>query len=148
LPSTAQSNIFGDLHLNWKRAPGSIVARLPQVALAPKNIASLVARRTEGGSPATAAPMNDTQRLAFATEMKKRTSVAAPPFRVSVATVKQMTGPPPPPPPPTVVVRLPVSKMLSPGAAEENEAARRALCAAYEGHVPNLPADFCQQTPH
>jgi hypothetical protein len=51
----------------------------------------------------------------------------------------------PPPPAPQIQPRAHVGgKVLSQGAAEENAAAKRALCAAYGGKVPKAPADFCK----
>ena len=99
----------------------------------------------------TTMAMNTAQRRAFATAVMNRPKVTAP------VVIKAIVGtpnrvPPPPPPPlrqvPQIAPRVLSKAALSHGAAEEDADVRRALCAAYEGHVPNLPADFCQQNPH
>jgi hypothetical protein len=152
-PSDVRPVWFGDLHLNWTPAPPPPMAAgtMSRAALQPQATSASTKAATKQELLSTTMAMNTAQRRAFAAAVMNRPKVTAPVvIKAIVGTPNRVPPPPPPPlrPVPQIAPRVPSKAALSPGAAEEDADVRRALCAAYEGHVPNLPADFCQQNPH
>jgi hypothetical protein len=143
-PSDAQPYWFGELHLKWQHALGPLIETLPPVLLTPSQLSLASHVPPEAEDHPLMTQMSPTQKEAFLAEMKKALKVPPMVVKVSIVGIRR-TAPPPPPPP--VAVRASVGKTLRLGAAEEDAATRRALCATFAGHVPNQPTDFCQQTP-
>jgi hypothetical protein len=141
-PSRAQSNFFGELHLRWKRVPGTFIAHLPALTLTPANSSGLMAHRE---TDLMSGSMSKEQVQLFMAEWMKNAK-AAPPAqaaRLSIAASHQHA--PPPPPPMKVTLPVHTAIALSPRSVEEDTAQRKALCAAHGGQVPKAPADFCKQ---
>jgi hypothetical protein len=155
-PKDARPNWFGELHLKWTparppeiqasdRAALSQAAVLPQVPWVRMHVPAGVEQH-----PSTVG-MTDAQLRAFTTVMINRPIIPAQAVHKAIVGIPNIVPPPPPPPMrplPHIAPRDPSKAVLSPGAAEEDATVRRALCAAHEGHVPKLPADFCRQNPH
>jgi hypothetical protein len=152
-PSAARPNWFGELHLKWTPALApTMTAHAPSRGALQSQVRSahpLVPTTIE--QHLSTSGMTAAQSHAFTTEMMKKPQTPAPIVPKVIVGIPNRVPPPPPPSlrsVPQIAPRDPAKVVLSPGAAEEDAAIRRALCAAYEGHVPNLPADFCQQSPH
>ncbi len=147
LPSSAEPYWFGELHLKWKAPPAAFAEfKAAALYLKPPEIAakSQVAKSNEAENP-TISRMTEAQKSAFVAQMKNRG--ATPPLVINkslVGTRRVVNGPAPAPPPPIQPHAPATLKALASGGAEENAAAKRSICAAYRGKVPNAPADYCK----
>jgi hypothetical protein len=152
-PSAVRPVWFGELHLKWTPAPRPTfvapAAVRPGAELPAHSATATVQMPPKPELLSTMMGMTAAQQRAFAKAMMNRPSVPAPVVRRAIVGTPNRVPPPSPPPPQSlhgVMPHVPSNTVLSPGAAEEDLAVRHALCAAYEGHVPKLPVDFCQQS--
>jgi hypothetical protein len=149
-PSDVRPYWFGDLHLKWTPGPPTNLGANIGSILAPetRQLANAQTYRATKAEPnPSMMGLSAAQQQSFAKAMSSRAPIQGPAIRkIFIGTPNKV-----PPPPPQPVRRLPHvrppagSAPLTPGAAEENAAIRRAICEAHGNRVPNAPADFCKE---
>ncbi len=148
-PSATRPVWFGELHLKWTPGPPPQLTA-PAVGPITGVRYSPTAHMKAAEEHPSAIGMSAAQKKVFAQATNTRAPIAAPVVRKAMIGIAQEVQPPPPKPLLTSVPRI-VPHLeraaLSPGAAEEDEAVRRALCAAYAGKLPKLPKDLCRRRP-
>jgi hypothetical protein len=141
-PSEARPYWFGELHLKWTPAPAPFTGMLfrPPVRLMPSTLGAELHAPAEAEEYPMMARMTETQKQVFLAEMKKE--LKTPPVVAKISQVGTRQTAPAPPAAPIESRAHVVGKSFG---SEEDARIRRALCVAYAGHIPDLPADFCRQ---
>jgi len=149
LPASVRSDWYGEIHIKW--TPTLVLAKhipLPVVMRVDTARASQTAIPLHADVHPNTIGMSETQRRVFASELARAPKAARLPTRVSFAGALRLASAPPAPPPQRQWNSFGIvparAKKRGPGAAAEDSVALRALCVAYDGHVPGLPTGFCK----